>query len=98
MDVAGNIAARNHIVRLRHVRKQSMVAVAVVCHRLGRWLDSISRIATESHRSADDLLATAAATRVRGNDIFRHLLLSWQRGCIPEFGVAVERRPRYPGV
>src|SRR5436190_2415500 len=75
-----------------------MVASAVVCHWLGRRLDSISRFAPESYRSADDLLAAATATRIRGYDIFRHLLLPWERRCFPKLGVAVERRSRYPGV
>src|SRR5262245_46695495 len=75
-----------------------MVAAAVVCHRLSRRLDRISGFATESYRSADDLLATAAAARLQGDDIFRHLLLPWQRRSVPELGVASERRSRYPGV
>ena len=75
-----------------------MVATAMVCHWPGRRLDSISRFAPESYRSADDLLATATATRIRGYDIFRHLLLPWQRRSFSEPGVAIERRSRYPGV
>src|SRR6476620_6222172 len=75
-----------------------MVAAAMVCHRLRRRLDRISRFATESYRSADDLLATAAAARIRGDDIFRHLLLPWQRRSVPEPGMAVECGSRYPGV
>src|SRR5436190_6552188 len=75
-----------------------MVAAAVVCHWRGRRLDSISRFATESYGSADDLLATATAARIWGYDIFRHLLLPWQRRCVPEPGVAIERRSRYPSV
>src|SRR5215470_4252182 len=75
-----------------------MVAVAVVCHRPRRRLDRIFRFATESYRSADDLLASAAAARIRGDDIFRCLLLPWQRRSVPEPGVASERRSRYPGV
>src|SRR4030095_2860077 len=75
-----------------------MAATAVVCHWPSRRLDSISRFAPESYRSADDLLATATATRIPGYDIFRHLFLSWQRRCSSEPGVAIERRSRYPGV
>src|SRR5215471_2386911 len=75
-----------------------MVAAAVVCYRPCRRLDRISRFATESYRSADDLLATAAAARIQGDDIFRHLLLPWQRRSVPELGVASERRSRYPSV
>src|SRR5215831_6722936 len=75
-----------------------MVPAAVVCYRPRRGLDRISRFATESYRSADDLLATGAAARIRGDDIFRHLLLPWQRRNVPELGVASERRSRYPGV
>ncbi len=74
-----------------------MVAAAVVCHWRGRRLDSISRFATESYRSADDLLATATAARIWGYDVFRHLLLPRQRRCLPEPGVAIERRARHPG-
>src|SRR6516165_7486429 len=75
-----------------------MVAAAVVCYRPCRRLDRISRFATESYRSADDFLATAATARIRGDDIFRHLLLPWQRRSVPELGVASERRSRCPGV
>src|SRR5205814_5704776 len=74
-----------------------MVAAAVVCHWRGRRLDSISRFATESYRSAVDLLATATAARIWGCDAFRHLLLLRQRRCLPEPGVAVERWARHPG-
>src|SRR4029450_11075788 len=98
MDVAGSTAARNDVVRLRPVPEQPMVAATVVCHWPGRRLNSISRFATESYRSADDLLATATAARIWGNDIFRHLLLPWQRRCVPEPGVAIERRSGYPGI
>ena len=45
-----------------------------------------------------DLLATATAARIWGYDVFRHLLLPWQRRCVPEPGVAIDRRPCYPGV
>src|ERR1043166_8482006 len=75
-----------------------MVATAVVCHWPGRRLDRISRFAPESYGSADDLLATATAARIWGYDIFRHLFLPWQRRCVPEPGLAIERRSRYSGV
>src|SRR6516165_5112874 len=75
-----------------------MVAAVVVCYRPRRRLDRISRFATESYRCADDLLASAASARIRGDDIFRHLLLPWQRRSVPELGLASERRSRYPGV
>src|SRR4030095_10345545 len=75
-----------------------MVAAAVVYCQPRRGLDRISRFATESYRSADDLLAIAAAARIRGDDIFCHLLLPWQRWSVPELGVASARRSRYPGV
>src|SRR4029453_621229 len=75
-----------------------MAATAVVCHWPGRRLDSISRFAPESYRSADDLLATTTATGIWGYDIFRHLFLPWQRRCFSEPGLAIERRSRYPGV
>ena len=75
-----------------------MVAAAVVCHWSGRRLDSISRFAPESYWGADDFLATATAARIQGYDIFRHLLLPWQRRCVPKLGVAVERWSRYPCV
>src|SRR5262245_12824925 len=94
MDVAGNIAARNDIVHLRSVRKQSLVAATVVRHRPGRRLDIIPGIATESDRSTNDLLAAATAARIWGDNIFRHLLLSWQRRGIPKPRLAVERRSR----
>src|SRR5262249_41242424 len=75
-----------------------MVAAAVVCYQPRRRLDRVSGSTTESYRSADDLLASAAAARIRGDDIFRHLLLPWQRRSVPEPGVASERRSRYPSV
>src|SRR5207248_11562876 len=68
------------------------------CQLLWRQFVIISRVAAESNRSADVLLAAATATRIRGYVIFRHLLLPWQRRCFPKLGVAVERRSRYPGV
>src|SRR4030095_9109205 len=76
-----------------------MVATAMVSHWPGRRLDSIFGFAPESYGSADDLLATAATERAASRyDIFRHLFLSWQRRCVPELGVAIERRSSYPGV
>src|SRR5262245_45737003 len=98
MDVAGRIAARNDLVRLRPLPEQPMVAAVVVCHWPSRRVDSIFRFAPESYRSADDLLATGTAARIRGDHIFRLLFLPWQRRCIPEPGVAIERRSRYPSV
>src|SRR5215467_1674591 len=98
MDVSRCIAARNDIIRLRPVPEQPMVVAAVVRHRSGRRLDLIPRSATESYRSTDDLLATATTARIWGDDIFRYLLLPWQCRCVPEPGLAIERRSRYPNV
>src|SRR5262249_2797809 len=75
-----------------------MAAAAVVCHRSVRRLDSISRSASESYGGTNDLLATATAAGIWGHYIFRHLFLSRERRCVPELGLAVERRPRYPGI
>src|SRR5215468_2444069 len=75
-----------------------MATAAMVCNRPGRRIDSVSGFAPESHRCADDLLATATATAVRGYHIFCHVFLPWKRRCVFEPGLATERRPCNPGL
>src|ERR1051325_4784213 len=75
-----------------------MVFTAVVCYWTGRWLDRISRFASEGNGRASDFLATATPIAIRRSHIFRDLFLSWQRRCIPELSMAAERRSRHPGV
>src|SRR6266480_2862117 len=75
-----------------------MVAAIVVCDWSGGRLDSVSWIAPESHRRADDLLATAAAGGRSSNHIFCDLLLSRECRCIFKPGLAIDCRTSYPGL
>ena len=76
-----------------------MVAAVVVRDCCCRRVRSFPRFASESHRSADDFLATApVAAGSASQHFFCDVLLPRQRWRIFEPGVAVECWSCYPGV
>src|SRR4030095_11738298 len=94
MDDSRGATALCNFIRCRSFSEQPVVTSSVVHDWPYRGLDCLSWFAAESDGCTDDLLADGAC--LRSNSVFCNLLLPRECRSVPESGLAVNCRSRYP--